>query len=151
MEQNRKDKFSMSIAIDPVAWERNGARVAEWNQKRRIIEYKKPKTRLYQQTLKLMFNCCNREPMEGPLVVDLKFFLPIPQSWSLKKKRAAMNGELLHIGMKDIDNLAKAVFDAANKVLWIDDGQIVDAHLSKRYGEDPHIEMVVESYGGEET
>lgn len=68
-----------------------------------------------------------------PEKVDLKFYLPMPQSWS-KKKRQEMRHQP-HQQTPDIDNLVKAFLDAlcendafvygvrAEKY-WEDDGQI---------------------------
>lgn len=42
--------------------------------------------------------------------VEMIFFIPIPKSWSLKKKKAMVNA--IHQQKPDIDNLVKAVLDA---------------------------------------
>lgn len=33
----------------------------------------------------------------------------------------------------DVDNYAKAALDAANKIIWCDDSQVVDLRVTKRY------------------
>jgi Holliday junction resolvase RusA-like endonuclease len=46
----------------------------------------------------------------------------------------------------DADNLAKAVFDALNGILWADDSQIVNSTVSKFIAsgdEQPHVKVVV--------
>lgn len=53
------------------------------------------------------------------------FFMPMPKSWS-KKKKADMEGTA-HKQRPDIDNLAKALFDA----LYSDDSHIYSISLSK--------------------
>ena len=66
--------------------------------------------------------------------IELTFYMPMPSSWS-KKKKAEMNGKP-HQAQPDIDNLAKAVMDAlldedshvwslrASK-LWSDKGSLI--------------------------
>jgi Holliday junction resolvase RusA-like endonuclease len=44
---------------------------------------------------------------------DVTFWMPMPKSWS-KKKRYAMAGSW-HTGKPDLDNLLKALMDALNK------------------------------------
>lgn len=47
----------------------------------------------------------------------------------------------------DCDNLAKAVMDAGNGVLWLDDGQIAVLHVEKwigAQGEAPYVKLTVE-------
>lgn len=47
----------------------------------------------------------------------------------------------------DADNIAKAVMDAGNGVLWLDDGQIAILHVEKwigAQGEAPYVKLTVE-------
>lgn len=57
------------------------------------------------------------------------FILPMPKSWS-KKKRAEMNGKP-HQSKPDKDNLEKALLDA----LFEDDAHIWDSRVTKLWGE----------------
>lgn len=68
-------------------------------------------------------------PFDGPLVVRLEFVMPRPTS--LPKKKATPR----HTKRPDIDKLARAMNDAMSGVVWRDDSQIVDQHVSKRYAE----------------
>jgi Holliday junction resolvase RusA-like endonuclease len=77
----------------------------------------------------------------GPLEVDIKFIMPIPDSYS-KKKKASLIGEY-HIKKPDTDNLVKGVFDSLNKILWQDDNQVSKIKAIKVYGNSPRIEVEV--------
>ena len=44
----------------------------------------------------------------------------------------------------DIDNLAKAILDGVNGVLWKDDSQISDLHITKNLADTPHITLSIE-------
>jgi Holliday junction resolvase RusA-like endonuclease len=77
----------------------------------------------------------------GPLEVFIWFTMPIPDSYS-KKKKAGLIGEY-HIKKPDTDNLVKGVFDALNKILWQDDNQVSKVTAIKVYGEIPGIEVEV--------
>ena len=63
----------------------------------------------------------------------IHFILPMPDSWS-KKKRAEMLGKP-HKQKPDIDNMLKAVFDA----IYDTDEHINDCRVSKWWGEEPCI------------
>ena len=78
----------------------------------------------------------DRSPLEGPLSVMMEVVLPIPASWPKKRQAAARAGLERPTKRPDVDNFAK-MLDAANMVVWQDDGQIVDLVVTKRYGEKP--------------
>ena len=66
------------------------------------------------------------------------FYLPIPSSWSAKKKRE-MEGKP-HQSRPDLDNLAKSAADALkgeDSTIWQYNG------LTKLWSSDPRIEVVV--------
>lgn len=80
--------------------------------------------------------------LTGRLKVTITFGLPMPARLS-KVNKEALSGTY-HSKKPDIDNLVKTVLDAANKHLWIDDGQIVSMVTEKRYVQEPKILMTVE-------
>jgi Holliday junction resolvase RusA-like endonuclease len=66
----------------------------------------------------------------------ITFHLPMPASWS-GKKRAEMFGQA-HQAKPDTDNLAKAVFDACLK----DDSGVWDVRITKRWAVRGAIEII---------
>lgn len=73
---------------------------------------------------------------EGPLCVSLTFYFPRP------KAHYRSNGELRdtaprwHTTKPDRDNLDKAVCDAlTNLGIWLDDKQVCDGRIQKRYAD----------------
>lgn len=86
------------------------------------------------------------KPLENALCVEVTFYLPIPISWSKKRRLEASQGIIRPISKKggDIDNLYKGVTDALNGLLWVDDDIITDAQIRKRYtAEIARTEIVV--------
>ena len=73
-------------------------------------------------------------PMEGPVGVTIAAKLPIPQSWSLKRRELAADGFLLPNKRPDIDNLAKTITDAMNGIVYADDKQVVHLEVFKEFG-----------------
>ena len=79
--------------------------------------------------------------LTGALGVEIWFTMPIPKSWSKKKKVAAV-GEY-HVKKPDADNLVKGIFDSLNKIVWQDDNQVAKVTAINLYGESPCIEVSV--------
>lgn len=80
-----------------------------------------------------------REPMKGAFIASLTFFLPIPKSWSKKKKGEAALGEIVPTKRPDTDNLAKSVLDACNGIIYVDDSQVIRITAKKWYGDEPGV------------
>lgn len=76
---------------------------------------------------------------DGPLHLDVRFYLPIPASSSRVVREEMRTGSRRPIGKNggDFDNLAKSVADALNGICYADDAQIVSASIAKLYGEEP--------------
>lgn len=78
-----------------------------------------------------------RAPLEGPVAFDLTLVTVPPASWSKKKRAAALAGEIRPTTKPDWDNVGKAICDALNGIAFLDDKQVTDACVRKRYGETP--------------
>ena len=63
------------------------------------------------------------------------FHIPMPESWSVKKKQA--NDGQPHLGKPDVDNLAKGLLDA----LYEDDAHIWSIWAEKRWAFTGAIEV----------
>lgn len=82
-------------------------------------------------------------PFSGALSLEIVAWFAIPASWSKKKREAAIAGRMRHTSRPDGDNILKAIGDGLNGVCWIDDSQIAEARVSKRYGETPCVAVEV--------
>ena len=80
--------------------------------------------------------------MATPMSLRVIAHHPIPVSWSKKKQQAALAGDLIP-GKPDLDNVAKAVLDALNGVIYVDDKQVVRLVAEKRYSFEPRVEVYV--------
>lgn len=81
-------------------------------------------------------------PALGALDVHIDVSMPIPESWSERKKADARLHKILPTGKPDLDNIAK-MLDSLNNVVWADDSRIVDLTLSKRYSDRPGLTIYV--------
>ena len=82
-----------------------------------------------------------RPLLEGPVFVQMAIQCQVPASWSQKKQRMALAGEIRPTTKPDIDNVVKAVFDGCNAVLWRDDVQVVSLTVRKGYSENPCVRV----------
>ena len=100
-----------------------------------VTTYTPEKTANYETLVKIIAGkAMNGRPLiDGAVSVSLAIYVTPPASWSQKKQRAALSGEIYPTSKPDVDNVVKGIFDACNDVVWRDDKQVVDVAISKRY------------------
>lgn len=87
-----------------------------------------------------------KEPMQGPLLLGVKAFLPIPASKPKKWKAQARDGVARPTRKPDLDNLIKHVTDCLSMLrFWDDDRQVVGylPHTGKYYADVPRWELEI--------
>ena len=77
---------------------------------------------------------------EHPMSVRISIDVQIPQSWSKARQKSAEIGQAVP-GKPDLDNVAKAVLDACNGIVYKDDAQVVRLTVDKRYARVPMVEV----------
>lgn len=114
-----------------------------------IVLYTPEATATYESTVALAASqaMAGQSLMTGPVDVLMRILLPIPASWSKRKQAAAAEGTLVPIVKPDMDNVIKAIFDAINGVVWVDDTQVADLRVQRRYGATPGVSVVVMTLG----
>lgn len=83
--------------------------------------------------------------MTGALSVEILVFFETPKSWSMKKKTEMM-GKFAE-KKPDIDNIAKIILDALNKLAYHDDSQVVAISCQKMWGTESKVHVSVETIG----
>lgn len=109
--------------------------------------YTPAKTAAYEH---LVRQCWGQQSGQGfsggvPLKATINGFFPIPKSLS-KKRRTALDGTP-HTKKCDADNLAKSVLDGLCGFAYEDDSAISVLLVTKRYSEEPRVEVVLEAIG----
>jgi len=123
---------SFTVHIAPVA----KARPRVSMRHGRAFAYTPKKSADYER---LIAEQCPKAPKDGPLALNLQFGIPIPASWSKRKKADALSGVIRPTSRPDIDNYIKAVMDAVNGLAYHDDAQIVSLFAKLVYSETPHV------------
>lgn len=85
-------------------------------------------------------------PLEGALSLSLRFRFPIRKTGTKASKAAKSAGEIAPTVKPDWDNAAKAICDALNGVVYLDDSQIVRAFVTKIYSDKPGVDVRVEAF-----
>ncbi|MBR8074090.1 RusA family crossover junction endodeoxyribonuclease [Burkholderia cenocepacia] len=103
------------------------------------------KTERYENLVKMAASAAMRsaEPYAGPIRLVVHIGMPIPTSWSQKRQRAAAAGEIGATKKPDADNVVKALKDGMNGIAYVDDGQVVDLWVAKRYAVVPGVRVEV--------
>lgn len=73
------------------------------------------------------------EPLETPVTLYLYIRVPIPKSHSKKRVEACLNGLDQPIKKPDASNILKSVEDGMNGIVYKDDSQIINLHVTKVY------------------
>lgn len=117
------------------------------------MNYKDPKQVREEEKLKeILSRDKPSEAMQGPLLLGVRVYLPIPESKPKLWKTEAVAGRIRPTSTPDLDNLLKHVTDCLSKLqFWRDDRQVVGylPHTGKYYSDRPRWEIeIVEIPGG---
>lgn len=83
-------------------------------------------------------------PMDGPLAVDVVFWMPRPKHHYGKGKSAGRlkpNAPKYHTVKPDATKLWRSTEDALTGLAWRDDAAVADQRVRKLYGETPGAEI----------
>jgi Holliday junction resolvase RusA-like endonuclease len=99
----------------------------------RLVDVKAKELKEWRSKIADIADPLFEQPITAAVFMDLTFFLPKPKT----VKR------LLPFVKPDSDKLTRAVFDALTGVAYVDDCQVTDYAVRKRYGTDDTIGVVV--------
>lgn len=119
----------------PVPWQR-----ARQNGKRFFTD---PKVQAYKDEVAIRAKAAGAKPFESPCTLVITAVMPIPTSWSARRRQEALEGQIKHTVKPDWDNLGKGISDALNGVAWKDDSQVYWSNVRKTYGENPRTEVTI--------
>lgn len=112
-----------------------------------IRMYDPKKSRDYKDYVKLAASeFAPKELLNGPIILSVNVFRPMPKSLSKKRAALAEQGLLRPTTRPDADNYIKGIKDALKNVIWKDDSQIVELHTSKFYSARPRVEIMVQEW-----
>lgn len=111
---------------------------------RYITIYTPRETKNYEEKVRKYYNRSYRGVMlDGDITVDVEGIFSIPKSVSKKKANDILINKLPHTKKPDCDNMAKVCLDALNGLAYPDDAQINRLNISKEYGENAMIKIMI--------
>lgn len=109
-----------------------------------VHEYPHPESEAWEKSIGEMarWHMRGRPPTARPVALLVHAFVPVPESWSARDKDLALAGGIRPTSKPDWDNFAK-VTDALNRVVWLDDAQVVHGTVVKAYSAKPALRIEV--------
>lgn len=77
--------------------------------------------------------------LNSPVEAKIIAYYKIPTNVSMKKRKKMLEKEILPQIKPDTDNIAKAILDPLNKLVYNDDAQVVKLHIEKYYSDNPRV------------
>lgn len=110
-----------------------------------VSTYTPQKTKSYEDEIRMMAKAAMgaSEPLETPVTVAIYIRVGIPTSFSKQKRKDALSGIIKPTKKPDLDNVAKCFLDSMNEIVYLDDKQVVNLHVTKVYAETPAVEVMV--------
>jgi Holliday junction resolvase RusA-like endonuclease len=141
--ENPEMSFMVTFKVDadPVGKQR-----ARYAKRGNFVQtYTPDKTRNYESLIKeaAIEAMGSSEPLETPVTLYLYIRAPIPKSLPKKRIEACLNGLEKPIKKPDASNVLKSVEDAMNGVVYKDDSQIVNIHVSKVYSSVSGVDVCI--------
>ncbi len=133
-------KVQFTIPGKPFAWRR-----ARSNGK---VRFNDPAMEAHANVVQAIALPHFAAPLDGPVRLDIRAVFKVPESWSKKRKDAALWRP--HTSKPDSDNLAKQIGDALNRIAWLDDSQIADSRVVKLWGNRDETIVYIDSMGATE-
>ena len=135
--------FMVTFKVDANPVGKQRARYAK--RGKHVMAYTPDKTRNYESLIKeaAIQAMGSNEILETPVNLYLYIRAPIPKSYSKKRSEACLNGSEKPIKKPDASNVLKSVEDAMNGVVYKDDSQIVNIHVSKVYSSLAGVDICV--------
>ena len=135
--------FMVTFKVDGVPVPKGRARYVRRGN--HISTYTPEKTRNYETLIKDAARQAmgGSEPLETPVSLYLYIRVPIPASATKKRLQAIADGSEKPIKKPDASNILKSVEDGMNGVVYKDDSQIINIHVTKVFSSEPGVDICV--------
>lgn len=97
------------------------------------VVYTPQKTLEYEHRIA---SCYDGDMLTGALFCDITAYFAIPKSYTKKQREAIKNGDLTPTKKPDADNISKVVLDGLQGVCFLDDKDVIDLRVVKKYSEE---------------
>lgn len=98
----------------------------------------------YEKLVRLRFQNAGGVITEKPVKIEIVAFFAPPKSTRKRDKAEMLANRILPVKKPDCDNIAKIVLDALNKIAYVDDSQVVELAVKKRYSAEAKVTVRIE-------
>lgn len=130
----------------PKALERNRHRIVKKRDGSQFVANYLPSQSAKEQSTirKIAYEIMDgRPPIDGSIDLRVAAYMPVPASWSKRKRADALADCVRPTGRPDADNILKLCSDAFKEIVIRDDALIVDVAIFKRYSDRPRLVIEV--------
>ena len=115
-----------------------------------VRTYTDDKTAAYENLVAIAAQAAmsGRPPYDFALRMTMTATFAPPKSFSAKRRAQMLEGAVRPAKKPDLDNVLKAVLDGCNRIVFVDDAQVVEfADVRKVYGETPGLTVAFDRAG----
>lgn len=131
--------MTLTLRLKGTPIPKQSARIGRNKKTGRPISYTNPQIKAYEEQVKWIIKSqlpTGFHILDEPIGVDVAYVFEPPKSWSKNKMDRLIDGEIFFKATKpDLDgNLNKALFDAMEGIVYVNDSRIAKCTLEKTYG-----------------
>lgn len=140
--------LAFEVGGEPQHKARHRSRIGYKDGKPFVMQYPEPETAAYEKVIGQVASLFMRgkKPTAQPVALLVHVFKSVPKSWNRRDREAALAGAILPDGRADWDNFGKVCSDALNEIVYLDDSQVVDGRVIKRYDRKPGMRIEVREF-----
>lgn len=98
----------------------------------------------YEKLVRLRFQNAGGVITDKPVRVEIVAFFEPPKSTKKRDRIEMLANRILPVKKPDCDNIAKIILDALNKIAYIDDSQVIELVVKKRYSAEAKVIVHIE-------
>jgi len=91
---------------------------------------------------KQMRSQSSERPLESPVCVNMIFHMPMPKTWSHKRKKQQLGKPMT--SKPDVDNLMKWILDVLNGIAYQDDRYVTSGYFQKMWGYEGKVQVFLQ-------
>jgi len=142
--------IKLIIQGEPVAKGRARSKIVKAKDGKQFVSHYTPSgTVKYEQrvAVEARYAMAGLVPFDCHLALHMVVYVPVPESWSDRKKERAYKGGIKPTTRPDIDNYTKILMDGMNGIVYRDDSLITDMVVAKRYSQKPRVVCIILTEG----
>ena len=109
-----------------------------------VQTYTPTATAEYEKLVRLRFQNAGGAITDKPVRVEITAFFVPPKSTRKRDRIEMLANRILPEKKPDCDNIAKIILDALNKIAYIDDSQVIELVVKKRYSAEAKVIVHIE-------